>query len=154
MKKSRLLKYLIYFVIFSLTGSLIEYLFGFFGGTGIAYDRGLYEMFNIQIYFISFYGLVGLSLIFLNNFLGKLKKHKIKFIFYGLFDALLIILWELVGGLFSIATSGHAFWDYSKQPFNFRGIISLQMSLIWILVGYFFSLLYKFIIKRFELPKE
>ena len=132
-------------------GSLIEYIFGFFGGTGIAYDRGLFEMFNIKIYFISFYGLVGLSLVFLENFLIK---HKIKFIFHGLFDALLIILWELIGGLFSIATSGHAFWDYSKQPFNFLGIISLQMSLIWVVVGYFFSFIYKFIIKRFEFLKK
>jgi len=151
MKKGKWLRYLIYFVIFSLMGSLIEYLFGFFGGTGIAYDRGLYEIFNIKLYFISFYGLVGLSLIFLENFL---RKHKIKFIFHGLLNALLIVLWELVGGLFSIATSGHSFWDYSQQPLNFMGIISLPMSLLWIVVGYFFSFIYKFIIKKFEFTKK
>jgi uncharacterized membrane protein len=152
-RKNKLLKYFIYFIIFSFLGSIIESLFGFFGGTGIAYDRGLFEMFNIKIYFISFYGLVGLSLIFLENFFEKRNKHKIKIIYQGLLNALLIVLWELIGGLFSIATSGHAFWDYSKQPFNFLGIISLQMSLIWIVVGYFFSLIYKFIIRRFEFPR-
>jgi uncharacterized membrane protein len=154
MNKKKLLRYLIYFIIFSLTGSLIEYIFGFFGGTGIAYDRGLYEMFNIRIYFISFYGLVGLSLIFLENFFEKLKKHKMKIIYQGLLNAALIVLWELVGGLFSIATSGHAFWNYSQQPLNFMGIISLQMSLIWIVVGYLFSFVYKFVIKKFEFSKK
>ena len=72
-KKSKFLKYFIYFVIFSFLGSLMEYLFGFFGGAGIAYDKALYETFNLKIYFISFYGLVGLSLVFFNNFIEKRK---------------------------------------------------------------------------------
>jgi uncharacterized membrane protein len=148
-KVNKLLRYLIYFIIFSFIGSLIEYIFGFFGGTGVAYDRGLFEMFNIKIYFISFYGLVGLSLIFFENLFDKINKQKIKFIYQGLLNGALIVLWELVGGLFSIAVYGHSFWDYSNQPLNFMGIISLPMSLIWILAGYSFSFIYKFVIKKF-----
>lgn len=135
-------------------GSFIEYLFGFFGGTGVAYDRGLYEMFSIKFYFILFYGLVGLSLIFFEDFFEKINKHKYKIAYQGLLNAALIVLWELVGGLFSIAVYGHSFWDYSKDSLNFMGIISLQMSLYWVLVGYFFSLIYRFIISKYEFAKN
>ncbi len=148
-KKSKFLKYLIYFVIFSFLGSLMEYLFGFFGGAGIAYDKAIYEMFNLKIYFISFYGLVGLSLVFFNNFMEKRKK-KIKFFYRGLFNGILIVSWELIGGLFSIFVYGHSFWDYSNHPFNFMGIISLRMALLWIVAGYFFSLAYKLIIRKIK----
>ena len=141
--------YSVYFIIFSFLGSLIEYFFGFFGGAGIAYDKAIYEMFNLKIYFISFYGLVGLSLVFFNNIIEKRKK-KIKFIYRGLFNGILIVSWELIGGLFSIFVYGHSFWDYSNHPLNFMGIISLRMALLWIVAGYFFSLIYEFIIKKIK----
>jgi uncharacterized membrane protein len=146
-KKNNLLRYFIYFIIFSFIGSLIEYLYGFIGGTGIAYDRTLYELTNIKIFFISFYGLVCLSLILFEKFLNK---KKIKTIYYGLLNGILIVCWELVGGLFSISLFGHNFWDYSKQPFNFYGIISIEMFLFWVLAGYIFSFIYKFIIEKYE----
>lgn len=145
--KSNLVRYPVYFIIFSFMGSLIEYLYGFIGGTGISYDRALYELFNIKIFFIPFYGLVGLSLVFFEKILTK---HKIKIIYQGLLNGLLIISWELIGGLFSIMVFGHGFWDYSKQPLNFYGIISVKMSLLWILTGYLFSFIYRFFIKKYK----
>jgi len=149
--KNKFLKYFIYFVIFSFMGSLIEFLFGFFSGaTIIAYDKALLEMFNIKFYFIPFYGLVGVCLIFFENLFEKINKHKIKFAYQGLLDGIFIVLWELVGGLFSIFVYGHNFWDYSNDPFNFLGIISLRMSLLWILMGYFFNLVYHIIIKKIK----
>jgi uncharacterized membrane protein len=149
-RKNKLLKYFIYFIIFSFMGSLIEYLFGFFGGTGIAFDKALYEMFNIKFYFIPFYGIVGLTLIFFENFFEKINKHKIKFIYQGLLNGIVIVSWELVGGLFSIFIYGHNFWDYSNQSLNFMGIISLQMSLLWVVMGYFFSFIYQILIKKIK----
>ena len=147
--KNKFLKYFIYFIIFSFLGSLIEYLFGFFGGAGIAYDKAIYEMFDLKIYFISFYGLVGLSLVGFNNFIEK-REEKIKFFYRGLFNGILIVSWELIGGLFSIFVYGHAFWNYSSQPLNFMGIISLRMALLWTVAGYFFSFIYEFIIKKIK----
>ena len=144
-KLKKFLIYLIYFISFSFIGSLMEYLFGFFGGEGIAYDKALYEILNIKIYFISFYGLVGLTLVLLNNFL---EKKKIKFVLRGLINGILIVAWELIGGLFSIFVYGHSFWDYSNHSFNFMGIISLSMSFLWIIVGYIFSFIYEFMIKK------
>jgi uncharacterized membrane protein len=121
----------------------MEYLFGFFGGKGIAYDRGLYLLFNVKLFFIPFYGAVGLILIKFEKFFDK---KKIKFIYRGFLDAIIILSWELIGGLFSIILFGHSIWDYSNHILNFLGIISLQMFLVWVIVAYLFSLLYRYII--------
>ncbi len=145
--KNTLIRYLVYFIVFSFIGSLIEYLFGFVGGSGIAYYRSLYELTNIKIYFIPFYGIVGITLILFGRIFDK---RKINFYYQGLLNGLLIISWELIGGLFAITIFGHNLWDYSNQMLNFRGIICIQISLLWILTGYIFSFVYKYIIKRFE----
>ncbi len=142
-----LVKYIIYFIIFSFIGSLIEYLFGFLGGRGIAYDRGLYELFNIKIFFIPFYGLVSLILILFDKILDK---KNVKFVYRGILNGLLIVSWELIGALFSIAVFGHKLWDYSNHTINLNGMISLQMSFLWIIAGYLFALLYRYIIKKYE----
>jgi len=152
--KRDLFRYIIYFIIFSFIGSLIEYSFKFFGGAGIAYDQGLYKLLNIKLYFIPLYGLVGLSLVLLENFLEKLKKPKIKFVYFGLFNALIIILWELIAGLACIFAFGYVFWDYSGYFLDFMGIISLQVSLLWVVIGYLFSFIYEFIIKKYESPDK
>jgi len=147
----KIIKYIIYFIIFSIIGSLIEYLFGFIGGRGIAYDKGLYELFNVKIFFIPFYGLVSLSLILFNKILDK---KKVKFFYRGLLNGILIVSWELVGALFSIAIFGHKLWDYSNHILNLNGMISLQMSFLWLIAGYIFALLYKYIIKKYELKNK
>ncbi|VVB82113.1 Putative ABC-transporter type IV [uncultured archaeon] len=141
-KISRILrKYFFYFVIFSLVGSLIEWAFK--GGQGISYDQGIYFLFGIKLLFIPFYGLGGLILIFFERFL---EKEKIKFIYQGFLDGVIIVTWELIGGLFTLLVLHQRFWNYSSQPFNFMGIISLKMFLVWIAIGYVFSLIYKYII--------
>lgn len=141
-----LIKYFIYFVIFSFVGSLMEFLFGFVKGSGIAYDKGLQELFNVKIFFIPFYGLVGLSLIFFDKFL---EKKKVNIFYMGVLNGLLIVSWEFAGALFSIVVLGHKVWDYSNHFFNFNGMISLQMSFLWIIIGYLFVLLYKYVIKKY-----
>lgn len=144
-KKTKLFlrRYFFYFVIFSLIGPLIEWSFYF--GKGILYDQGIYHLFGIKLAFIPFYGLGGLILIILDQFL---EAKKIKFIYWGLLNGVFSVLWELIGGLFTLFVFNERFWDYSNQSFNFRGIISLRMFLVWTLMGYFFSVIYRGIISK------
>ncbi|MDD5012472.1 MAG: hypothetical protein PHQ66_02400 [Candidatus Nanoarchaeia archaeon] len=135
--------YIFYFIAFSFLGSLMEYLFGLVGGRGIAYDKGLFELLNLKLYFIPYYGFVGVILIFFEKLL---EKKKVKFVYWGILNAVIILAWELIGGLFSLIVFGHKLWDYSNHFLNFMGIISLQMFLIWIVLGYLFSFLYRHII--------
>lgn len=143
----KIIRYSIYFIIFSFVGSLVEYFFGFFGGTGVAYYRSLYELFNIKIYFIPFYGIIGIILILFGRIFDK---KKISIYYRGFLNGLLIIAWELIGGLFTIIVFGHNMWNYTEHLLNFKGIISVQMSLLWIAAGYVFSWVYEYAIKRFE----
>ena len=138
--------YLIYFVIFSFAGFLIEYLFGIAQGrTTIPYDKIIYQFFGMKSIFIPFYGAGAVILIFLENFF---RKRKIKFALRGFLDGIIIIIIEFLGGLGGIFLFGEQFWNYSGQAFNFLGIISLKMSFFWILTGYLFSIVYsKFIDK-------
>lgn len=136
--KHFLCKYLFYFVIFSLIGSLIEWSFYF--GKGIPYDQGLYLLLGVKLFFIPFYGLGGIILTLLDQFL---EAKKIKFIYWGLFNGVASVLWELTGGVFTLLIFHEMFWNYSNQSFNFMGIISLRMFLVWTLVGYFFSIIYQ-----------
>jgi uncharacterized membrane protein len=140
----KILIYLSYFILFSLLGSFTEYIFGFMGGRGIAYDQFIYYFFHVKLFFIPFYGLGGLILILFERFMDT---KKIKFIYRGLLNAVIITFWELIGGLFSLEILKTRFWDYSTQPFNFMGIISLKMSLYWILLGYVFSFIYRYVIR-------
>jgi uncharacterized membrane protein len=142
-KINQYLLYLFYFIIFSFAGSLMEYLFGFVGGRGVAYDKALYLLFNVKLFFIPYYGAAGLILIYFENLFDK---KKIKFVYRGFLNAIIILAWELIGGLFSLVIFGQKLWDYSNHFINFFGIISLQMFLLWIVVGYLFSLLYRHII--------
>ena len=142
-KKNILIKYFFYFILFSLAGSLLEYFSKFIGGTGIAYDKGLYQLLGIKLFFIPFYGFGGLILIFFEKFMDR---KKIKFGYRGILNAGVITIWELCGGLFTLLIFGQKFWDYSNHPLNFLGIISLQIFLIWIFIGYLFSFIYRYFI--------
>lgn len=143
-KYFKLIFYVTCFIAFSFLGSLMEYLFGFFGGTGFAYNRMVEYFFHIKIYFIPYYGTTSLILLMSERFLDK---RKIKFVYRGLLIGIIITIWELISGLFTLSTIGINFWDYSSQPFNFLGVISLKMSLLWVGVGYLFSLIYQYILK-------
>ena len=48
-KKYNWIKYIIYFVIFSFVGSFIELLSRLNGGKGVAYDKAIYQFFNIKL---------------------------------------------------------------------------------------------------------
>lgn len=122
----------------------MESIFGLFlGRTAFAYDKGLYLLFHVKLFFIPYYGLVGLILVYFEKLFDK---KKIPFIYHGLLDSIVILSWELIGGLFSIIVFGQKLWDYSNHFMNFFGIISLQMFFIWICVAYLFSLIYRHII--------
>jgi uncharacterized membrane protein len=145
-KKNKIViwRYLLYFIIFSFVGSLLEYLMGFLGGSGIGYDKAIYQFFNLKLYFIPFYGTGALILIFFEKFL---EEKKIKFVYMGFLDGVLIVIMELIVGLLTLIFLDERFWNYSRQPFNFMGIISPEMFLAWIVAGYVFSLFYKHFIK-------
>lgn len=149
MKKRKIpswLKYVLYFVVFSFAGSLLEYFYGFLDGTGISYDRFFYHYFQIKIFFIPYYGVIGLILLFFNKYLDK---KKIKTIYRGVLNAVVITSWEFVSGLFCLIVLKQRFWDYSEAPLNFLGIVSFPMFLKWILIGYLFAIVYEKLLKKF-----
>jgi uncharacterized membrane protein len=143
----KIFRYIIYFIIFSFLGSLMEYSSSFIGGKGIYYDQGLYIWFGKEIPFIPLYGLGGVTLILLQNYLSQKNVNRI---FFGLVNGAVITAIEFLSGFFSLIVFKRIFWSYSHQLLNFRGIISLPMFLTWILVGYIFSLVYFLIIKKLE----
>ncbi|VVB83839.1 Putative ABC-transporter type IV [uncultured archaeon] len=133
--------YFFYFIVFSFVGSLIEHLSILIGGEGIDYDKLIYQWFNVKIYFISFYGVGALLMIFLGQLMDR---KKVKFLYRGFFNSLIIVIWEFIGGLFCLFVLGERLWDYSREPFNFMGIVSLQIFLIWLVLGYIFSIIYRY----------
>lgn len=145
MKREKFVKYLLYFVIFSFLGSLMEYLYGFAGGTGINYDRGLNYFFDIKIFFIPYYGIISLILLFFDKFM---EDKKIKILYWGILNAVIITAWEFISGLFCLIVLNERFWDYSNARLNFLGIISVPMFLRWIAIGYLFTFIYKGILKK------
>ncbi|MFA5724393.1 MAG: hypothetical protein WC979_09125 [Candidatus Pacearchaeota archaeon] len=140
-----ILKVILLFVIFSFLGSLIEFSSRFLGGSGRAYDNGIFLLTGLKIYFIYLYGLVGIILLFIEKLYDKLK---IKLRWRGLLNGISITIIELISGLITIGIWGFNFWDYSNKLLNFKGIISLPMFLLWTIFGYLFSLFYKFIYKK------
>lgn len=143
MKKRKLLKiieYPAYFIFFSFLGSLIEFLFG-----RVYYDKTIFELLGIKIAFIPFYGMLFVILIALQKFM---LKSKTPFYFWGLINAAIITLWELIWGLIGFNLFNHLIWNYSSHILNFKGIISLPRTIIWVMVGYLFSFLFIVIFKK------
>lgn len=142
-----ILRFIIYFIIFSFVGAFIEFCSRFIGGKGIYYDQGLNIFFGHKIPFIPVYGIGGAILVLVQDYL--LEK-KVNHILFGFVNGVVITIIELISGYFSLFVFGKIFWSYSKQLFNFEGIISFPMFILWVLVGYIFSIIYILIIKKFE----
>lgn len=139
--KLKLVRYILYFILFSFVGLIFEYLLG-----SVLYSKGIYGLFKIKMPLIFFYGFGFLILVYFEKYIYS-KKASIYF--KGLMNGLIIILYELFGGLISILVFGHNLWDYSTHFLNFYGIISLPASLIWIILGYLFTIFYKWRKKDF-----
>ena len=133
--KSKLIRYILYFVSFSFIGLIFEYLLG-----SVFYSKGIYGLFHIKIPLLFFYGFGFLILVYFEKYIYS-KKASIYF--KGLINGLIIISYELFGGLVSILVFGNNLWDYSNHILNFMGIISLPASLIWITSGYLFTIFYQ-----------
>jgi len=137
--KFKIIEYSLIFIIFSFLGSLIEYLSHFIGGSGIAYDKSIFLITGLKIFFIPFYGLVGIILFYSEKLMDKIKT---KFIYRGIIHGITITLLELIFGYFGFLIFKTKIWNYSNQFLNFEGYISAGMFLIWSLAGYIFSVLY------------
>lgn len=140
MKNNTIKKYSIIFIIFSFLGALLEFLFTKFTNQELFYfDRTFFLLTGIRIPFIPFYGALFVILIALQGFL---LRNKIKLIYIGLINGLVMTLWELVWGIVGLKIFNRLLWDYSLQPLNFMGIISLPMSILWIISGYVLAFTY------------
>ncbi len=137
MEKNKFIPYLIYFVIFSFVGFLIEYIFSQINGQAIFYGGGLFAFFNLKLPLSPIYGIGGVLLIYLESKIHK----KRKFVLRGLINGLILIGLELISGLFFLLIN-EQLWSYSSHTSNLLGIISLEASLWWIAIGYLFTFLY------------
>jgi len=137
--KKRLFNCLLIFFIFSFLGAVIEFCFGSLFGGGIFYDKTIYILFNIKIPFIPIYGLGGILLVLVGNFLDK---KRISLWCRGLINGIVVTLFELLGGVISLIVLNRNLWDYSNHFLNLNGMISFPMFVLWIMGGYIFSFIY------------
>jgi uncharacterized membrane protein len=126
-------------------GFVAEYAFTFLKGSPILYGKGLYFIFNVKLPFNPIYGFGVLLLIFLQKIYGKMK-----FLYKGILNGVVIISLELISGLFFLLVMNHRIWDYSSHSFNLLGIISLPQSIWWISIGYIFAIIYPILEKKLK----
>lgn len=130
-----IIKYSLVFVIFSFLGSLIEFISSIIFG-GVAYDKMIYLLTNLKVFFIPFYGIVGMIIFSFENLMSK---YKFPIYFKGIINGLTITLLELIFGFLGFLIFKVKFWDYSNQFLNLGGYISLEMFLLWSVMGLIFS---------------
>jgi uncharacterized membrane protein len=149
MKFPKFIKYFLAFVLFSFLGFIIEYIYGCIVGDPFLYDKFFYDQFRLFLPFIPIYGLGGMILLFLA---GYMEKKKIKFAYRGLINALIITIWEFIGGIFTYLFLSKIYWDYSSHFLNLT-FISLQVFIMWLVAGYLFSWVYSIAIKNKKIKK-
>lgn len=120
MKKNIIWKILIYFIIYSIIGFLMETIYG-------AFTKGLLESRKSFIYgpFCIVYGIASIILIFS---LKKYKNHNIKLFFYGMILGSLVEYFaSYIGELFLHVK----WWDYSNDFLNIHGRTCLYFAVMW-----------------------
>jgi len=138
MKKiaKKLIKYSLVFIIFSFLGSLLEFISSLIFKKGVAYDKTIFLITGLKLFFIPFYGLVGMILLSTENLMSK---YKVKICIRGFVHGLTITILELIFGYLGFLLFNVKLWDYSSHLINFQGYISLEMFLFWSIMGFVFS---------------
>ena len=111
---------LVYFIIYSFLGYVIETLFGII-------TKGVWESRQSFLYgpFCGIYGLGACAIIVLLN---KFEKRD-SVIFFGGFIVGSIV--EYICSYIGEAVYGVTWWDYSNRPFNINGRICVSFSIFW-----------------------
>lgn len=143
--KYSFLKYILLFIIFSFLGSLIEYLSFLLGGQGLGYDKVLFLLTGLKIYFIPIYGLSGVII-----FSTEKLMNKFKFPFWtrGFIHGLTITLIEFIFGNLGFLIFNVNFWDYTDKFLNIGKYVSFSTFIVWVFLGYLFSGFMKLIKKQ------
>lgn len=120
MKKNFIWKILIYFIIYSIIGFLMETIYG-------AFTKGLLESRKSFLYgpFCIVYGIAAIVLIFS---LKKYKNHNIKLFFYGMILGSLIEYFSSYIGELILHVK---WWDYSNDFLNLHGRTCLYYAVMW-----------------------
>lgn len=120
MKKNIIWKILIYFIIYSIIGFLMETIYGVF-------TKGMLESRKSFLYgpFCIVYGIAAIVLIFT---LRKYKNSNIKLFFYGMIVGCAVeYLSSYIGEIFLHVK----WWDYSNDFLNIHGRTCLYYAVLW-----------------------
>jgi len=120
MKKNIIWKILIYFIIYSIIGFLMETIYGVF-------TKGMLESRKSFLYgpFCIVYGIGAITLIFALN---KYKKNNVKLFFSGMIVGCLVEYFSSYIGEIVL----HAkWWDYSNDFLNINGRTCLFYAIMW-----------------------
>lgn len=120
MKKNIIWKILIYFIIYSIIGFLMETVYGIF-------TKGMLESRKSFLYgpFCIVYGIAAIVLIFS---LKKYKNQNVKLFFYGMILGCLVEYFSsYIGEIFLHVK----WWDYSNDFLNIHGRTCLYYAVMW-----------------------
>ncbi len=117
--KRKLYSSIIYFLIYSFTGWIIETIY-----MSISLGHLVKRGFLIGPFCIV-YGFSALALVYI---LYRVKQH-ITLVF--ILGSLISTIAELLAGLLLKYAFHIRLWNYSQQPYNFKGIICLRNSILW-----------------------
>lgn len=120
MKRKFIWKILIYFIIYSIAGFLIETIYAIF-------TKGMLESRQSFLYgpFCIVYGIAAITLILTLN---KYKNNNVKLFFYGMIVGCIVeYLSSYIGEVFLHVK----WWDYSNDFLNINGRTCLYYALMW-----------------------
>ncbi len=131
MKKNIIWKFLIYFIIYSIIGFILETVYGIF-------TKGMLESRQSFLYgpFCIVYGIAAIVMIIT---LTKYKDNTKKLFFYGIFVGCLV---EYLSSYIGEIMFHVKWWDYSNDFLNINGRTCLYYAILWgilsiVLIRYF-----------------
>ena len=132
-------KIILYFVIYSFLGWILETIFAIFV-LGRFVKRGFLYGPICPIY--------GFGAILLIESLKNIKTNTVGKFFVGM---IAFTIFEYVVSVVLESLFGLRWWDYTGQPFNFQGRVSLSFSIVWGILGVIFvEKIHPFITKVIE----
>lgn len=117
---------LIYFLIYSIGGWLLESVFK------TIYERKLVNSGFLYGPFCPIYGFGTLGIIF---FISPFKGNHIAVILLSFF---VMSIWEYIVGVWLEKKYQTSYWDYSNYKFNINGKVCLRNSICWAVLGWLF----------------
>lgn len=137
------MKYVNFFLIYSILGHLFETIIGFFwsGESGILYSL-----------WTPIYGL-GVLIILVLYYFFKNKKHPYLWVFLG--SSIILSIFEIIGGNVIEQLTNDIMWNYEKFLLSIGKYCSVEIALIWGILGLFLLKFLHPMIQKIEkkLPK-